>query len=274
MTSQGTDEATRWLKQRVREAVSLAMESQWQDAAALNREVLAQAPNDVEAWNRLGKALLELGEYGGAREAFERSLALSPHNAITAKNLERLKHLATVPVPRAQGLLVDATFFIEESGKTAKATLVSPAEVSVLTCLSVGEVAELRHHDDKLAVHTSNGTYLGTLALSLGHRLIRLMDGGNLYKGAVFSVVQDRVTVLLRETYRHWSQGSIISFPTPAQKAATPAATRAAPSGLEEDAPVGLRPVDPWREDEADQLSPSPPWATGYSGDEDDEDEE
>ena len=67
-------------RDKSREAISLAMESRWQEAADTNRSIIELFPEDIEASNRLSKALLELGDYPQARAAFSRSLELSPSN--------------------------------------------------------------------------------------------------------------------------------------------------------------------------------------------------
>ena len=43
------------------------MESRWQEAADTNRSIIELFPEDIEASNRLSKALPELGDYPQAR---------------------------------------------------------------------------------------------------------------------------------------------------------------------------------------------------------------
>ena len=47
-----------------REAVDLALKGEWERATEVNRAVLELFTDDVEAMNRLAKALMELGDYG------------------------------------------------------------------------------------------------------------------------------------------------------------------------------------------------------------------
>ncbi len=61
-------------KDKTREAISLAMEGRWEAAAEVNRSILDLFPEDMEAFNRLGKALLESGDYIEARSAFTQAL--------------------------------------------------------------------------------------------------------------------------------------------------------------------------------------------------------
>ena len=58
-----------------RQAVARAMANRWAEAVKLNRSILDDFPNDLETYNRLGKALSELGRNREARQAFERALS-------------------------------------------------------------------------------------------------------------------------------------------------------------------------------------------------------
>ena len=75
-------EDVRTLKVKTREAIALAMDSKWEEAIAVNRELIRAFPDNLDAYNRLGKALLETGDPQGARAAFGRSLAVDPANTI------------------------------------------------------------------------------------------------------------------------------------------------------------------------------------------------
>ena len=51
------------------QAISLATEGRWDEAAKVNQELLDVIPNDVESLNRMGKALSETGRYSAARKS-------------------------------------------------------------------------------------------------------------------------------------------------------------------------------------------------------------
>src|SRR3954462_12686285 len=87
------EEAARLKRQGSEQAIQLALESKWEEAANLNRTILAAHPADVEAWNRLGKSLLELGRFREARDAYGKSVQLDPVNTIAKRNLDRLSTL-------------------------------------------------------------------------------------------------------------------------------------------------------------------------------------
>ena len=59
-------------------------------------------PNEVDAYNRLGKALTELGRYAEARDAYAHAVKLDPLNGIAAKNLQRLGKFAAEGCGRAR----------------------------------------------------------------------------------------------------------------------------------------------------------------------------
>ena len=58
-------------QQRSKEAIDLAMQGKWQEAVTVNKEIIQDFPEDVDAYNRLGRAYMELGDYKQAREAYE-----------------------------------------------------------------------------------------------------------------------------------------------------------------------------------------------------------
>jgi Flp pilus assembly protein TadD len=90
-----TEDRLRQKRAKSEQAITLAMKNRWDEAAQVNREILDLFPNEVDAYNRLGKALTELGRYGEARDAYSRAVKLDPLNGIASKNLLRLGKLAT-----------------------------------------------------------------------------------------------------------------------------------------------------------------------------------
>src|ERR1700716_844305 len=89
-----TEDKLRQKRSKSEQAIGLAMKNRWEEAAQLNREILDMFPNEVDAYNRLGKALTELGRYSDARDAYSRAAKLDPLNGIASKNLLRLGKLA------------------------------------------------------------------------------------------------------------------------------------------------------------------------------------
>ena len=127
MTSQQAELKARLKKDRVKKAVALAMQGRWADAATENQAILSDFPDDIEAWNRIGKAYSELGRTRDAKDAFHKVLAMAPHNAIARKNLDRLDQLGDeIGRPVAIGKKAP-DIFIEESGKSGVTALMNLA---------------------------------------------------------------------------------------------------------------------------------------------------
>lgn len=200
-------------RDRAKEAIALALASRWQEAVDLNREIIDEFPRDVEAHNRLGKALSELGLYKEAKAAFGRTLEISPANSIARKNLRRLDQLSEdAPAPR-QGSKATLQLFIEERGKSGSISLTRLPPDGAHLHVAPGDAVQLRATGAGLTVESTDGLYLGEVEPKQGQRLARLMEGGNRYEAAVTSVQEDNLVVMIRETYQHSSQQGIMSFP-------------------------------------------------------------
>ena len=217
MILHSTRQREQWLKDRVSEAVSLAMEGQWTQAVEANRIILAEVPDDLGSYNRLGKALSELGQASDAREAFRKALEISPRNTIAQKNLDRLAGLsdeADAPYPSGGGPSPARHTFIEESGRAGVTTLRNVGAPETLRKLAPGRPLNLAPAGKGLRVTDGHDAYVGSVDPKLGARLLRLIDGGNVYEAAVTSVSGDEVTIIVREVYKHPSQAGRASFPS------------------------------------------------------------
>src|SRR5207253_2897893 len=72
------------------QAVAAALESDWTRASDLNAKILEAAPDDIEARNRMGRALLELGKLDEAKASFAEVLKAEPYNSIAIRGLQRI----------------------------------------------------------------------------------------------------------------------------------------------------------------------------------------
>jgi tetratricopeptide (TPR) repeat protein len=209
-----SEDRLRLKRLRSEKAVQLAMQNRWEEAAELNRQILELFPNDVDTFNRLGKALLELGRYSEAREAYEQAARLDPGSTIAQKNIQRLSKLIEERAPAAPPTPLDPRLFIEESGRTAVTTLIEPGSSDVLATLTAADQLNLEVVGHTVKVFNLTGGLVGQIEPRLAQRLIRLQEMGNRYSAAVTSVDDQTVRVILRETYRDPSMGNRPSFPT------------------------------------------------------------
>ena len=217
MAYQQTEDKVKTKQERTKAAIALAMQSRWPEAVAVNRSLIDDFPGDLESYNRMGRALTELGRIDDAREAFRRVLEVSPHNTIARKNLDRLDQLGD-DLPRHQTTNRRATrAFIGESGKTLVTSLVNIAPPKALARLTPGDDVTLELAGRRLNVREeATGEELGQVESKTASRIKRLMSGGNRYAATVKSVEDRAVTIIIREVYKHPSQAGIVSFPSKA----------------------------------------------------------
>ena len=208
-----TEERTRIRRQKADLAIRLALQSRWEDAVTVNRDIVSLYPSDVDAWNRLGKALAELGRYQESREAYTKTLELDSTNTIARKNLARLAVLGEMAPARAEPKRqLDPQIFIEETGKTGITTL-HRVNQEILARMTAGDRVELRPEGNVLLVENARGEYLGEVEPKLGLRLLKLMQGGNQYAAALTSLANATGRVIIKEVYQHPSQAGRPSFP-------------------------------------------------------------
>ncbi|MGD0857432.1 MAG: tetratricopeptide repeat protein [Dehalococcoidia bacterium] len=213
MPEREEEKARNW-RTRIQEAIKLAQENRWQEAVAANQSIVEVFPNDVDAYNRLGRAHIELGEYKKAKEAYSKALELSPSNSIAKKNLDRLALLKGVHVTKnEQRRKLPPNAFIAEIGKAGVVNLLEMAPQSVLVKMAPGEQVFLKIRNQDVTVENYKGEYLGLVEPEHGLRLAKLIKGGNQYIAAIVSMDADKVKVIVRETLQHPSQSGKLSFP-------------------------------------------------------------
>jgi len=208
------EEQVRLRRRSSKQAIALAMQGRWKEAVAANKSLLESFPNDVDAYNRLGRAYMELGEYSRAKEAYGRAIELDPYNAIAKKNLRRLSHLGEAMVSSGGGFhKVEPQDFIEETGKAGVINLYHLAPQEILARMVAGDRVYLRIDGCNLVVENGRGEYLGQVEPKHGQRLIKLMEGGNKYIVAIISSAEEMITIIIREVYQDPSQAGRLSFP-------------------------------------------------------------
>lgn len=212
MNNYSTEEKTRIRKQRGEQAIALAMQGKWQEAVEVNRQLVALFPDDAEAYNRLGKALVELEQYRDGYEAYLKASELNPANTIAQKNVKRLAHLAQQqPSTATNGnhapttnppARTSVTTFIEETGKSGTASLSRLASAEVLDRIIPGDAIILKPEGSTLKAETRTGEYIGAVEPKMAAHLLRFMQAGNRYSAAITSVSEKAVKVIIHETYQ------------------------------------------------------------------------
>lgn len=200
--------------QTSRLAIALALEGRWREAVEANQEILKNAPDDVDALNRLGRAYMELKDWEAARSAYQRARELDPYNSIAEKNLKKLATLKGTDGKEEAGKLVEPRYFIEETGKSGVVKLMNLAPKEELAKMVAGDQVSLAVIDGNLAVTSEAGVRLGLVDPRHGQRLARLIAGGNKYLASVTSASDNGLSVIIREIYQDSSQVDQPSFPS------------------------------------------------------------
>jgi hypothetical protein len=207
------------------------MKNRWPEAVEINLSILNEFPEDLETYNRLAKAMTELGRIREAKVVFQRVLEISPYNSIARKNLERLMKLDDADLDvGAEGGPAGNTF-IEESGKAGVTALINTAPAKVLLREAPGHCVKLQIENGALKAAGRGGAYLGQVEPRLASRLTRLMKGENRYEAVVTSVDDEDLSIIIREVYQDPSQSGTVSFPL--RFGAGSGASRAAPVGYD-----------------------------------------
>ncbi|MDY7019333.1 MAG: tetratricopeptide repeat protein [Chloroflexota bacterium] len=212
----------RQLSQR---AVELVVQGHWKEAEAVNRGIIDDFPTDVEAHNRLGRVLIELGDFVKAKEAYTKALELDPNNAIAKRNLARLSSLpesvTTVAneESRVESKLSAETrgiapdLFVAETGKAGILKLHNMASSDILAKLVIGDWVKLKVEGQRLIVQSEQGDYIGEVEIKFALRLIKLINSGNRYDAAISNMGTNEGYVIIKETYQHPNQLGHLPFP-------------------------------------------------------------
>ena len=213
--TQSAEEKARLKKQWTDLAIQQAQTGQWEEAVITNKNILQLFPFEPDAYNRLGKAYSELGQYVEARQAYSQTLKYSPNNTIARKNLERLSQLQEEPVQLHTGTeRIDPRLFIEETGKTGMTELLNIGSPSVIAKVGVGDRVQLHVIGHTLLVRNTAGEDIGQVEPRLANRLINFMEGGNRYAAAILGLENGHVRLIIREEYQHPNMFGKVSFPS------------------------------------------------------------
>ena len=197
----------------VEEAIQQALESRWSDALATNQALIERHGPDEDTYNRIGKALTELGRLDEALSAYSSALKLNQLNLIAQKNVRKLSVLVeSKETVTASTQTIDVELFTEEPGKSAL-TVLTPPRQAVTVAVAPGDTVELSVKGAQLQAKTARGVTLGEVEAKIARRLIPLMETGNRYTSAVARVDDQQIEIIVREIYQAPENTRATSFP-------------------------------------------------------------
>lgn len=186
------------------QAIKQALECNWQEAILINKQILVDAPKDIDALNRLAYAFMQSGNYADAKSTYSQIIELDTTNPIATKNLKKLSALAS---GSSNGTAISHhnhmdNVFIQEAGKTKTVDLSNLADRKTIMSLQNGDDITLTIKRSKIFALTTDKVYVGMLPDSIGIRLISFMKGGNEYQACIKGVDEKTITVFIKETKR------------------------------------------------------------------------
>jgi tetratricopeptide (TPR) repeat protein len=210
-----TETTMRQRRQLADTAIAQATHGEWEAAVETNRQLLELGP-DTDGYNRLGKALAELGRHGEALEAYESALERDATNRIAERNVARLRVLLGGDDGSGPGNgkpeKASAADFIEEMGKTGHARVINTGPARQLAPLSPGDTVDLVLEGELLMARVGE-VEIGQVEPRVGARIGKLMKGGNRYEAAITVVSGDEVRIIIREVFAHPDNFGKVSFP-------------------------------------------------------------
>lgn len=186
-------------------AIDAALDSRWNEALKLNKQIIKTDPQNIDALNRQARAYMEMGKINLARKYYSEALKIDPYNPIALKNLKIVKAFKAKngPQPYLNGNnKLSASLFLQEPGKTKIVSLLNVAEPQKLSQAFCGMKVEMIIRNRKITVSDCFGNYLGVLPDDISFRILRFIKGGNKYEMFIKSIKVNGLSVLIKEVLR------------------------------------------------------------------------
>lgn len=179
------------------QAIQTALQGNWQDAIAMNKSLIAENPEDIDALNRLALAYTITGKVKEAKSAYQKVVHIDPLNPIALRNLKKIKDKKFSPAAKSTNPCI-SNKFLEEPGKTKVVELVNIAQPKIVESLRTGQMLELSIK--RLKIFALEGKqYIGVLPDDIARRLIKFIKSGCKYEAYVKSSTQHKVTIFIKE---------------------------------------------------------------------------
>ena len=190
-------------------AIAAALNSDWHQAITINKLIINEDNEDIDALNRLAHAYFENRDVSKDTKTSKTVLKLDSDNNIAKKSLERYKKNGPLGKQRkldaSSFMRYKGMAFIEEPGKTKLTALINLGSEKIYSCLNTGDEVFFNTHAHKISVTTINNKYIGKLTDDLSARLRLLIKDGNKYQITIKSVNKNIVKVFIK--------GDVLSFP-------------------------------------------------------------
>ncbi|MEK7168707.1 MAG: hypothetical protein AAB778_01730 [Patescibacteria group bacterium] len=194
------------------QAIQSALKCDWKSAIKINKLILADDPNDIEALNRLARAYYESGDRSNAKKVSTKVLSIDKGNNIAKKALQKYKGNKKA-LAGSLGQHINASDYIEETGTTKQVVLLNRCSEETLSTLDSGDEVILLTHSHRVTVSTLNHKYIGKIPDDLSARLRKLTKSGYKYKVIIKSTNDNCIKVIIKEIERGKGFENVQSFP-------------------------------------------------------------
>ena len=186
-------------------AIDAALDSRWEEALKLNRQIIKVDPQNLDALNRQARVHMEMGKFNLAKKYYSEALKIDPYNPIAIKNLKIIKSFKG---NGDSGLIhngiskLSASLFLQEPGKTKIVNLLKVAEPQKLSKAFCGMKVNMIIKNRKITITDEFDNYLGVMPDDINYHLLKLLKGGNKYDLFIKAIKVNGLAVLIKETYR------------------------------------------------------------------------
>ncbi len=197
-------------KKLAQKAVKAALSGDWQNAIELNRLLLQEDHEDIHALNRLANAYAANGDIENAKKTAQTALGVDPSNLIANRLLEKWLICKGNEVQKTKS--INPSIFIEEPGKTRTISLINLGDDLLIKQLTPAEKVEIKAHNHKVCVYTTEAKYIGRLPDDIAARMKVMLEMGNQYGSYIKKADEENVMIFVREINRCSELKDIPSF--------------------------------------------------------------
>ncbi len=195
------------------QAIQTALQGNWQNAIALNKSLIAENPQDIDALNRLALAYTITGNLKEAKSTYQKVLEIDSLNSIAIRNLKKLSEKGTTLSANTNITTFINNKFLEEPGKTKVVDLINIAQPKITENLRTGQSLILSIKRLKIFA-LENTQYIGVLPDDIARRLIKFIKGGSVYEAYIKSANPHKVTIFIKEIKKSARFKDLPSFTT------------------------------------------------------------
>lgn len=197
------------------QAIEAAMDSNWEQAVALNKKITKLMPEEIAAFQRLGYALLQTNKLKEAAKQFKMVLKLQPKNNIAEDHLEKIKILLEKKKERhTHATKYNSELFLDIPGKTRTVNLVKLGKKEDLAGLNVGEEIMLKEKRRKLEARSRNDEYIGCLPDDISKRVSYFIQEGSEYRAYIKAAELTEAIIFISEVSKGKKVERYPSFPS------------------------------------------------------------